>query len=280
MSVFDRLARLFGGGTKAQNPGMVDASDTGEAHAKATQSNEPAFEPRNALEQQLMLAGNDAAERPKFIAMLLESDLYVATPEPPDHAEHRVVEAGETLSILNIHFDNGKSLPAFFTAEERIAPCFGDGLGFVAMNGRTLLEMAGASGAWLNPSSSYGVHWTADDIAAMLGRPVQWQVEEETQVLLGTPAAPPEAMINELRGLLAKDSRVEAAWLALAHWVKSDEWAWHLDIHSAHTSADILPGIQSALRSENLMGKAVNVVVNPPGSAAGQGIPVILRVLQ
>src|SRR6218665_1399156 len=85
----------------------------------------PSFEPRNALEVALMAAARDPAARPDFERMLLDAELYVATPEAPAEAGERTVGAGETLRLLNVANPQGNPVPAIFTDEARLAELFG-----------------------------------------------------------------------------------------------------------------------------------------------------------
>lgn len=260
MGVFSKLKRLFGRGGDAP------------AAAGAAPALQPSFIPLNALEEALMRAADDASARQAFVNLLLTSDLLVATPDAPDHPEQRTLDADETVSIVNMMADNGVSIPAVFTSEQRLAECFGPGTGYLALNGRTLVEIIVDAGAWVNPSSSYGVHWSADDLAAILGRPVPRTLTEDTNVMLGEPQDRPAALIADLTARLAADGRIDEAWLALAHWPADDHWGWYLDLRADVSPDDVLPDLQAAFTTDNLAGRPIDILVQARGLPPGTGI--------
>lgn len=257
------LARLFGkAAAEPIAPAAADPPPTADR---------PAFQPANPLESLLMAAGTNPAARPAFQQALLDATLLVGTPEAPERPAARTLEQDERLSILTVPIDDGAAA-AVFTSEQRLAACFGPGTGYVALEGRALFEIIASGDAILNPGSDYGVHWSSDDIQAMLGRPVRRVVEQDTKVLLGSPAEPPNLLITALTHALADDPRVEAAWLALAHWPDAGESSWYLDIHASAGADDVLPGLADALVPANLAGRSIDVIVNPPSAADGAGI--------
>jgi hypothetical protein len=259
MSLRDKLASLF---------------RSREAAAQRDQSSAAAaaFAPANPLEEALVKAAADPAARQAFTALLLTSDVYVATPDAPAHAETRTLQTDEHISIVNIVADNGANVPALFTSEIRLAECFGPGTGFIALNGRTLMEILAGSSAWLNPTAAYGVFWTADDLSAMLGRPVSRTLTKKTSVMLGEPAQRPEQLIADLQQTFSSDSRIEEAWLALAHWPDADEWGWYLDVRSDTPANEIVPELQPIFAASDMMGKPIDIIVQRRGLDAGTGL--------
>jgi hypothetical protein len=149
------------------------------------------FEPLNDLEIALIAAAHEESARGEFQKLLLQSQLYVATPEAPPAAEERTLNAGETLQLINVPGPGGKPTPALFTDASRLAAAFGAGTGYLLMPAASLLEMIVEDGAILNPGQPYRVIWSRDDILQMLGRPVRRTMEKETQILVGTPANRP-----------------------------------------------------------------------------------------
>ncbi len=241
----------------------------------ASQGNPPAsFRPVNELEQLLMSAATDQSARVAFERLLLTDDLLAATPEAPLRSEERILKKSEKVQILNVVDQNGHSIPAVFTSQERLAECFGFGTGYLAMNGATLFEILINEGAVLNPASSYSGQWTANDLAALLGRPVRRILEKETKVLLGTPAERPEKLITMLTEAFGSDERIQAAWLALAHWPDRDDMSWYLDVRSTLAPDDIGPSIAEALANRDKFEKPVDVVVNAPSVGEGTGIRI------
>ena len=238
-----------------------------------------AFTPLNPLERLLMAAATDSNARAAFLDALLETPLLVATPDVPRDESEVTVAKGETLSIMTAPVAGGGRIPAIFSAQQRLVDCFGPDTGYAAIEGRGLLETVASDGAVLNPGSAYGVHWTADDLAAILNQPVRRTLDRDTQVMLGSPSERPEALIAALTSALDQDPRVERAWLALAAWPDSQEQSWYLDIHADADADAILPGLSAAMTPGNLVGRAIDVVVHPVGSPEGAGIrlkPAIL----
>ena len=240
--------------------------------AAPEQAPAPAFAPRNALEVALIAATHDPGARDHFQRLLLESDLYVGTPETPTETSERVVDKGETLRILNVAGPEGSSLPAMFTDETRLAEAFGAGSGYARLPAATLFEMFMQSGAILNPGLGYTVMWSADDIAHLLGKPVRRTITKDTKILLGTPAKRPEALIRRLGETIADVPGIQEAWLALAHWPEGQA-SWYLDIRGATADPDSVAGLLGEiLRDGPFDGLPVDLVINPREAGPGNGI--------
>ena len=130
-----------------------------------------AFQPRNELEQALMDAATDPKRRPAFQSAVLLAELYAVTPEAPAEDNGRILNAGESLSLVNVPGPDGKPVAAVFTSLERISEALGPGLGYLRMRGDALLEIiARNGGVFLNPGHACRVHWRQTDLAAMLDR--------------------------------------------------------------------------------------------------------------
>ena len=265
-SFLSQLARLF--------PTMEsDRTETTSFEpASGAQPELPPFIPDNELEALLVAAAQDPSVRPDFVRRLLTGNLLAATPEAPERHEQRTIDQGESLLILNVTLQDGSTLPAIFSSEQRVAECFGVGTGFVAMQGSILLGIVQDNGAVLNPASAYGVRWSPDDLAAMLGRPVRRTVERDTQITWGTPAHLPEPLVAALDRALKDDARVREAWLALAYWPESDDWSWYLDVRSDSPPDEISPFLADACRPELREGKPLDIVVSPGVDGTGIGI--------
>ena len=234
------------------------------------------FEPQNSLEVLLIKASADPGQRAAFQRALLESDLLAATPEAPKSNEGwRTLETSETVSLLNVNGPDGAPVTAVFTSERRVAECFGPGAGYLRMAGGELLDLVVGNGAFLNPGSAYGVHWTPEHLAALLGKPVSSIIEKDTKVLLGVPAEPPEALVKILRQLLLSEKRVSEAWFALAHWPEVNESSWYLDVRTELPGEQIQALLAKAFQTASMGDRPLNMVVNPVGSAEGVGIRLV-----
>ena len=276
MNLKNLFSRLLRRGQKDAIPN----SDEPEPPVASAVNSRASFLPVNELEQLLMNAATDQSARLAFERLLLTDDLLVATPEAPLKTEERTLKKSEKVQILNVADQNGHPIPAVFTSEERLAECFGFGTGYLAMNGEALFEILINDGATLNPGSLYGVRWTANNLAALLGKPVRRILKKDTKVLLGSPSERPEALIRMLTEALGSDQRIQAAWLALAHWPDKDDWSWYLDIRSDFAPDDIGPTIAEALATMDKPEKPVDVVVNKPSVGEGTGIRIKPERLQ
>lgn len=250
------------------------------AKADATESAEPeeapfaAFQPHNQIERLLMEATVDPDARAAFQDALLQADLYAATPEAPELPGARTVGEGEALSLLNVRAPDGSPVAAIFTAQERIAEVFGPGVGFVAIRGEELLSLVAGQGAWLNPGLPYSVHWTPQQLSAVLGKGQRRTIEKETQVMLGVPAEPPAELVAALQAILGKDDRIAEAWLALAHWPDEERSSWYLDVRTDLDGSVVNDLLAETLRHADYAGRPLDMVVNRPGTSEGAGIRV------
>jgi len=232
----------------------------------------PAFIPENELEEALMEAATNPDRRTVFSTMLLDSDLFAATPDAADQRKVHSLQAGDQLRLFTVDLATGGRATALFTSERRVAEVFGAEVGFVAAKGRSVLELVMNDDAILNPGLGYGVHWTPADIASLLGKPVARTVAKETKLLLGTPAEIPDTVVRRLTDVLGGDGRISEAWLALAYWPDSQESAWYLDLRSTHARDELADMIAAMLKGMDLGGKPLDTVIFPPSHPPGTGI--------
>lgn len=232
------------------------------------------FQPENELERMLMAAAGDPSKRVEFQQMLLKAKLSAATPDAPAASGSRTIKAGEQLRLLNVEGPAGVPIPAIFSSPARVAEVFGPGAGFIEMNGKTLLSIVAANGAFLNPGLAYGVRWGPDDMAAVLGRPVRRVIAKETRFLLGSPSQRPEALIAELQAALGSSPGITEAWLALAHWPENEASSWYLDVRTELAADDVNRLLADIFRRANFEGRPLDMVVNKPGGTDGVGIRI------
>lgn len=247
-------------------PGVAPASTSGVA------PNDGGFVPQNHLEELLVKASRDPAARPEFTRHILTAQLLFATPNAPGRPGEHTLEAGESLAILNITRDDGKTFPAVFTSPARIAEALGEGTGYVAMLGKTALEIVQANGAWCNPHSAFGVVWAADDLAAMLGKPTSWTVDKDTRVLLGVPKEMPTQLIARIEQIVLPDPRIEEAWLALAQWPERGSFSWYLDIRTSAAREEIAPCFAGVMDGIDASPQELDMRIAASDGGAGSGI--------
>src|SRR5882757_7654808 len=79
------------------------------------------FEPENSLEVLMQAAGRDPVVVPAFYQALLETEIYVLTPEVPmKPGRRRSLKFQEKINIATVEFQGMKWHPAF-TSKKRIS---------------------------------------------------------------------------------------------------------------------------------------------------------------
>ena len=79
------------------------------------------FEPENSLEALMQAAGKDPAVAPTFYRTLLDTELYILTPEVPvKPGRRRSLKFQEKINVAAIEFQGMTWLPAF-TSKKRIS---------------------------------------------------------------------------------------------------------------------------------------------------------------
>ncbi len=231
----------------------------------------PPFEPVNPLEELLIAASRDPALRGRFNSLLLESNLYAATPEMPDKHFSGVLEKGSRLDLLTTATPDGAMVAALFTSIGRVSEAFG-AVGYVAAPAENLLDIVSKTGAILNPGLAYGVHWQPRDLGALLGKPEPRVIGQETTLRLEIPSDRPEALVRDLRAILSADPHVDEAWLALAVWPQQAERSWYLDIRTRLDVQEVRTMLQRVLRAGPFDGLPLDMIVRPAAEGAGIGI--------
>lgn len=223
----------------------------------------PAFEPLNDLERLLMAAaaGGDEA-RAAFEAAVAEAPLWVVPAEG---------EAAADVLRLRTVAEGGRPATAVFTAAERAAQVMGSDVQPVAVPGRTLLETIRENPAVLNPGHGYGVRWSPEAMAHLIGRPNP-AAAERYPTHVASPAETPPGLVDALTRELSAEPAVKAAWLALARWNDGEE-GFLLDIRR-DGEAPISVLMNRALQGLTLDAR-LDVVVGSPGEAPGAGLEIV-----
>lgn len=126
------------------------------------------FEPENGLEALMQAAGKDPGIVHAFYQALLDTELYVLTPDAPmKPGRRRSLKFQEQLSVATVEFQGMIWHPAF-TSKKRIADyvkepetCFGAAA-------RNLFELLPNSNFWLNPLSECQKPLPASEIALLM----------------------------------------------------------------------------------------------------------------
>ena len=173
----------------------------------------------NLLEQALRLAAEDAANRPDFYRLLLESTVFVVGEADETEDGDRMVGSGENVSIQQWQQPDGSMVIPFFTSPAAVEQAVDDPVSCMGLPARTLFESTRGATLVLNPNNEYGKQFLPDEIEAILSdgvpRPPKPRVEQEdTSVIFGQPQNYPTRMVDALISFLAKRSEVRTAYLA------------------------------------------------------------------
>jgi hypothetical protein len=126
------------------------------------------FKPDNDLEALMQGAVKDPGRIPAFYRKLLETEIYILTPETPmQPGKRRSLKYQEKLNVATVEFQGLKWLPAF-TSKRRISDYVKEPevcLGAVAKN---LFEMLPDSNFWLNPLGECQKPMPASEVALLL----------------------------------------------------------------------------------------------------------------
>jgi len=130
------------------------------------------FEPENSLEALMQAAGKDPAIAPKFYRALLDSEIYVLTPEAQatpggKSGRRRSLEVQETISVASVEFQGMTWLPAF-TSKKRISDYLKEPETCLGAAARHLFKMLPNSNFWFNPLSECQKPMPADEIALLM----------------------------------------------------------------------------------------------------------------
>lgn len=177
----------------------------------------------NALEQALIRAATEPAERPAFYRLLMESEVFVLGHVQGDAGSgRRTVNAGEQVQLVNWQKQDGTRVLPFFASLPALQRAITEQQPYLAMPARSLFELTRGATLVLNPASGHAKEFVPHEVEALLATglnqvPQTRVVEKETRVLLGQPAEYPAEMVSALTTLLARHPAVKAAYLCLMH---------------------------------------------------------------
>jgi hypothetical protein len=126
------------------------------------------FEPENSLEALMQAARKDTSVVPVFYRALLETEIYVLTPEAPmKPGRRRSLKFQEGINVATVDFQNMTWHPAF-TSRKRISDYIREPEVCLGAAARNLFEMLPNSNFWLNPLSECQKPLPATEIALLL----------------------------------------------------------------------------------------------------------------
>lgn len=111
------------------------------------------FEPENKLETLMQAASKDPSVAKAFYKTLLETEIYILTPEAAmEPGKRRSLKYQEKLNVATVDFQGMKWHPTF-TSKARIADYLKEPETCLGIGARHLFEMLPGSNFWLNPLS-------------------------------------------------------------------------------------------------------------------------------
>ncbi|WP_312128007.1 SseB family protein [Brevundimonas sp.] len=251
------LSRLFGSGRGRTAPHATKA----------------VFKPLNSLEA-LLTKATTAPRRETFLTALLDSPLYAATPHPKPTDRAFTLGEVRAMGLLKSDTKDGQSLPALFTARDRIATAFGPDVGSYALHARQMLQLFATEGAVLNFGTYYQTDWTAQDVADLLSRPFDWTLAPGTSGPVGRPTVAPAELIDAIETALSPIDGLTALWLAL-DTTPDQPRRWQLDIHTDLDHRTLRPHLHNAHTVALATGLPLYVRFSPAKTTDGTGLRLL-----
>jgi SseB protein N-terminal domain len=125
------------------------------------------FEPENGLEALMQAAVKDPAVIPAFYRTLLDTELYILTPEARvKPGQRRSLKFQEEINVATVEFQGMTWLPAF-TSKKRISDYVKEPEACLGAAARNLFEMLPEANFWLNPLSECQKPLPAAEIALL-----------------------------------------------------------------------------------------------------------------
>jgi hypothetical protein len=125
------------------------------------------FEPQNSLEALMQAAAKDPGVVPAFYQALLETEIYILTPEAKlSPGRRRSLKFQEQINVATVEFQGMKWHPAF-TSKNRISDYLKEPETCLGAVARNLFEMLPNSNFWLNPLSECQKPLPASEIALL-----------------------------------------------------------------------------------------------------------------
>ena len=126
------------------------------------------FEPTNPLEKLMQAAAGDPSQIPEFYRALLDSELYIVTPDAVmEPGRRRSLKFEEKLNVATVEFQGLKWHPAF-TAPARISAYLKEPETCFSAKARNIFAMLPGSNFWLNPLSECQKPLPADEVSLLL----------------------------------------------------------------------------------------------------------------
>lgn len=176
------------------------------------------FEPENKLEEILMTAATAPSARYDFYKELVGSNIYTIQYGSEIDTNEGVLKEGSSIQLLNIEINQKLYIP-IFTSLRRLQEAIDQEVNYCSMNAVDFFQLTRGADVFLNPTSSYGKEFTAEEIESILNGSIfspsqQYEVQKETEVMIGQPAIMPRELLDALSKLFADMKEVKLAYQA------------------------------------------------------------------
>ncbi|HEX2970826.1 MAG TPA: enhanced serine sensitivity protein SseB C-terminal domain-containing protein [Tepidisphaeraceae bacterium] len=175
----------------------------------------------------IAVATDDSPDtRTQLYQRLLDAQLYLATPDEPEHEETGQLQEGQELRLVLLHNHAGQTIWPVFTDLKAIAEWRSEGGGYIGLPGRVVFDMMASTDAAeliVNPGSTAHGSITAAEAQLLAqgsipqfaaGGGIRWQITGPTQMILGSPANPPAPeLVQRLQAELASHPHIASAYL-------------------------------------------------------------------
>ncbi len=126
------------------------------------------FEPENDLETLMQAAAKDPGAVPAFYKSLLESEIYILTPETPmEPGRRRSMKYDEKINVAIVEYQGMQWHPTF-TSKKRISDYVKEQEVCLGAVSRKIFEMLPNSNFWLNPLSECQKPLPATEVELLL----------------------------------------------------------------------------------------------------------------
>ncbi|MGB8817014.1 MAG: SseB family protein [Rhizobiaceae bacterium] len=127
------------------------------------------FEPQNPLESLMQDAARDPAAIPAFYKALLDTQIYILTPEAkmPVGTRRREMKFEEPVNVATVEYQGMKWHPAF-TSAKRVSDYLKEPETCLGAVSRDLFKMLPDSNFWLNPLSECQKPLPASEVALLM----------------------------------------------------------------------------------------------------------------
>lgn len=126
------------------------------------------FEPENKLETLMQAAVTDPSVASEFYKTLLETEIYILTPETPmTPGKRRSMKYDEKINVATVEYQGMKWHPAF-TSKKRISDYVKEQEVCLGAVSRKIFEMLPESNFWFNPLSECQKPMPASEVSLLL----------------------------------------------------------------------------------------------------------------